>query len=185
MSRNIEQIRADIATLSANERTSRALIIALAPEVVQRIHTHDDIDSANRFLVALSEANQKMVKMYYENFAGHSFGEGVLGKRRVDYTDKDGNKVTPFTNAVDAFNTHKESGLNIFQWAFQKKDIVEAPVDLAKAAKAWQGKAKKAIKQGAARPAVLQAALGDLFSIEEVLNILGELSKAQAATVSQ
>lgn len=178
MSRSVEAIRADIQSLATNERTSKALIIALAPEVVSRIHLHDDVDTANRFLLALSEANQKMVARFYAKFSGHRFGEGILGKRLPDFTNKDG-KQQPFVKAVNAFNEFVESGMNIFQWAFATRDQEAKPIDLNKVGQQWQKKAKKAIEEGASKQSVLQAALGDLFSVDEVLNILGQLAQAE------
>ena len=179
--RTVEAIRSDIATLRNNESASKAIITNLAPEIVARIHEHDDVDTANRFIVALSDANKHMVLKFLKEFSGHRIGEGVLGKRSKDYTGKDGAKVTPYQDAKDAFDSFVESGLTIWQWAFTKKEAnPDAPVDLEKASKAFHRKAKKAIEQGQSRLQVLTLAIGETFTIEEVINLLGQLTTEQA-----
>lgn len=178
--RTIEQIRTDIATLRTNEAISKQLIGTLATEVVQRIHEHDDVDTANAFVVALSEANKRMVEGFFKAFSGHRIGEGVLGKRIKPFEDKGGVKVDEYAKAKEAFDSFVESGLTIWQWAFTKREAdPDAVVDMAKAAKAFHAKAKKAIKQGQSRLQILTLAIGETFTVEEVMNLLGELTKDQ------
>lgn len=179
--RTVEQIRTDIATLKTHESSAKAIITNLAPEILQRIHEHDDVDTANRFVLALSDANRQMVLRFIKEFSGHRIGEGVVGKRSKDYTDKDGRKATPYQDAKDAFDSFVESGMTIWQWAFTKKEASpDAPVDMDKASKAFHRKAKKAIEQGQSRLQVLSMAIGDTFTIEEVINLLGQLTPEQA-----
>lgn len=177
--RTIEAIRADILNLRNSESASKAIITNLAPEIMARIHEHQDVDTANRFILALSDANRKMVLHFMKEFSGHRIGEGVLGKRAKDYTNDKGEAMTPYQKAKDAFDSFVESGATIWQWAFVKKEAnPDAPVDLSKAATAFHRKAKKAIEQGQSRAAVLNACIGTTFTVAEVINLLGTMSAA-------
>lgn len=179
--RTVEEIRGDITTLRTNESISKQLITVLAVETVQRIHEHNDVDTANLFMLALSDANRKMFTTFVKEFSGHRIGEGVIGKRAKPYQNKDGETVDAYTTAKDSFSSFLESGMTIWQWAFAKKEQdPDAVVDMEKAAKAFHAKAKKAIKQGQSRLQILTLAIGETFTVEEVMNLLGSLTKEQA-----
>ena len=178
--RELNIIKQSIATLRDNERTSKELITVLAVETMQRLHEHDDVDTLNLFILALSDANRKMVVSFTKHFAGHKIGEDTVG-RRVKPFLRDGETVDAYQVAKDAFATWCESGQNIWQWAFSKKETVEKPVDIAKLGEQFRKKAQKAIAAGASKLSVFHSVTDGLFTAQEMLEMLSAMMDAADA----
>lgn len=180
--RELNIIKESIVALRDNERNSKALITVLAVETIERLHQHNDTDTMNSFILACSDANQRMILRFAKAFTGHRIGEGMVGKRAKPFT-KDGVVVDDYTKAKDAFANFVQSGMTVWQWAFQERETVEKPVDIAKVGEQFRKKAKKAIEAGASKLTVFEAATGGLFSAHDMLHMLqAMLSAEEAAT---
>lgn len=180
--RELTIIKESIVQLRDNERNSKALITVLAVETMERLHQHNDVDTLNSFVLACSDANQRMVLKFAKAMTGHRIGEGMVGKRVKAFT-KDGVTVDEYAKCKGAFENFVQSGMTIWQWAFQEREQVEKPVDIRKVGEQFQKKAKKAIEAGASKLDVFEAATGGLFTAEDMLLMLqAMLSAEQAAT---
>lgn len=181
--RELAVIKASIATLRDNERTSKELITVLAVETIQRVHEHNDVDTVNSFLLALSEANKRMMLKFAKAFAGHKIGEGLLGKRIKPF-EKDGQTTDAYQQAKDVFDGFIDSGMTIWQWAFTEREVEAKPVDIAKIGEQFRKKAKKAMQDGASKLQVFEAATGGLFSAADMLLMLQAMVNAEEAATA-
>lgn len=177
-------IKTKIAELRTSEATTKTLVSELAVAVIDRIHQHNDVDSANAFILALSPVNQKKMLEYMAAFSGHVESEGVLGKRKKERTI-DGVAVDGYVKCKDAWEAHKLLGMNFWQWVVTKKPKVEVVADLdsvQKAAKKARKLAEEAIKAGAVTKFQAFTALTDgLFSVDDVLELLTQVQTVAAA----
>ena len=182
----LQQIQAGIVQLRKNEAESKGLISSLALATVERVHQHNDVTSANSFIVALSPLNQKKVQKFMEAFTGHKMAEGVIGGRKKDYK-KGEETVRPYQTAADAFKAFVETGMDFWQWAvMDSASKPEKPLDMAKLQKA-AAKLHKMIGEAQAAgiidtTATVQLLLGEVpLSQGEVLAALGAMAKAKTA----
>ena len=177
-------INSKIAELRGAEGTVKTLVSELALAVAARVHEHNDVDSANAFLLALTPINQKKALAFLKEHTGHKVEEGILTKRLKDYV-RDGEKVSPYTDASNKFDAFIASGMNFWQWAVAKKDKVEDEVTLDKALKLAK-KAREymleAMQAGKVdKVQAFEALIGGVMSQDDVLNILASMTKAEDA----
>lgn len=181
-------IKSKIGQLRTAEGQVKSLIGELVIAVTDRIHEHDDVDSANAFIVALTPLNQKKVLSWFKEHGGHKIQEGILTKRIKEYS-KGTTKVDPYKDAYDRYQSFKDTGLNFWQWAVQNKPTPEAQVltleQLAKKARKLNESMKEALEANIIdRTQALQMLLGDVMSQEDLMASLAAMVKAEAA-VSQ
>lgn len=177
-------IEGKIATLRTVEGQAKALIAELVMAVTERVHEHNDVDTANSFLLALSPLNQKKVLAFFKAFVGHRVEEGILTKRLKEYI-KDGVKVDPYKNASDAFDEFKTTGMNFWQWAVAKREKVETPITLdivaKRAAKAREAMAEAIEAKVVDKVQAVEMLLGGVMSMDDVMQVLAAMAKAEAA----
>lgn len=177
-------INSKIAELRGAEGTVKTLVAELALAVAGRVHEHNDVDSANAFLLALTPINQKKAIAFLKEHTGHKVEEGILTKRLKDYVSN-GVKVSPYAAAVIKYEAFVASGMNFWQWAVAKKDKIEDPITLDKAAKLAK-KAREYMAE-AMQAGVLdkvqafEMLIGGVMSQDDVLNILASMTKAEDA----
>lgn len=180
-------INEKIGQLRVAEGQTKSLIAELIVAVTQRVHEHNEVDSANAFLLALTALNQKKVLSFFKLHCGHKIEEGILTKRRKPYV-QDGVKHDPYKEASDAFDAFMQSGMNFWQWAVAKRDKEEKPVTLdmvAKKAKAARELMSEALQSGIVdKVQAFEMLLGGVISQEDIMAVLGSMVKAEAA-VSQ
>lgn len=175
-------INTKIGQLRTAEGQVKTLIAELIVAVTQRIHEHNEVDSANAFLLALTPINQKKALSFLKEHSGHKTEEGILTKRMKDYV-KDGEKVSPYTVASDKFDAFIASGMNFWQWAVMKKEKVESPItldDVAKKAK----KAREAMTEAIEAKVIdkvqaFEMLIGGVLSQDDVMSILASMAKAE------
>lgn len=178
-------IKQKIGELRANESGAKALIAELVVATVDRIHEHNEVDSANNFLLALSPLNKKKVESFLKKHSGHKFEQGMLGKRAKDYI-KDGKIVSAYTECKDAFDAFKGSGMDFWQWVnLKNKASKDESVTLDVITKRTK-KAVDAIKEGLEigiidRTMALQLLIGDVMSQDDLMQGLSAMFKAEAA----
>ena len=177
-------INTKIAELRGAEGTVKTLVSELIVAVSARVHEHNDVDSANAFLLALTPINQKKAIAFLKEHTGHKVEEGILTKRLKDYV-RDGEKVSPYTDASNKFDAFIASGMNFWQWAVAKKDKVEDEVTmdkalkLAKKAREYMLEAMQAGKVDKVQ--AFEALIGGVMSQDDVLNILAAMAKTEDA----
>lgn len=177
-------IKTKIGQLRTAEGQVKALVSELIIAVTDRIHEHNDVDSANLFMLALTPINQKKALSFFKAHAGHKVEEGMLTKRQKDYV-KDGAKVSPYTEASDKYDEFRQSGMNFWQWAVAKKDKEDKPVTLdAIAKKAKQ--ARELVADGLAAGVVdkvnaFELLTGGVFSFEDMQMVLKAMADAEDA----
>lgn len=177
-------INQKIAQLRANESSSKALIAELIIAVAQRVHEHNDVDSANSFLLALTPVTQKKALSFLKQHVGHKVEENIFTKRLKDYVSN-GTKHSPYQEARDAFDKFVASGMNFWQWAVAKKEKADDVVSLDKAtklAKRAREYMAEAIQSGVLdKVQAFELLIGGVMSQDDVLNILAAMSKAEDA----
>ena len=180
-------IEGKIATLRTTEGQVKALIAELVMAVVSRVHEHDDVDTANLFLLALSPLNQKKVLSFFKAFTGHKIEESILTKRLKDFT-KDGVKTSPYQVCSDAFDAFKATNMTFWQWAVAKRDPEDKPLTIdevtRRAKKAREVMAEAIEKKVVDKVQAVEMLLGDVMSMDDVMQVLAAMAKAEAA-VSQ
>lgn len=177
-------IKDKIGQLRTAEGQVKTLVSELIIAVTDRIHEHDDVDSANLFLLALTPINRKKALSFLKAHSGHKVEEDILTKRRKEYIEK-GEKVDPYKEAHDKFEDFKASGMDFWQWAVAKVEKVEKPVTLdviTKRAKA----ARDALSEGLIAGVVdkvqaFEMLTGGVFSYEDLNMMLGVMAKAEDA----
>lgn len=177
-------INEKIGQLRGAEGQVKSLIGELIVAVTERIHEHNDVDSANAFLLALTPLNQKKVRSFFKIHAGHKMEEGILTKRHKSYV-KDGVKVDPYLEAHDAFDAFKQSGLNFWQWAVATKAKEEKPITLEDVVKRAT-KAREAMIEGIQAGVVdkvqaFEMLTGGVLTFEDIQQVLAAMIKAEAA----
>lgn len=185
----LKEIQAKTAELRANESRSKVLIAELVIATVERIHDHNEVTSANNFLLALSPLNQKKVLKFLREFSGHKESEGILAGRKKSYT-KDSVKIDPYQEAHDKFDAFKQSGMNFWQWIVQEK---AKPVqeklkieDVAKKATKLRELMQEAMAQGVVdKTQVVTMLLGDLLSVDDVMNALAQMAQMAEDAVNK
>lgn len=174
-----------IGTLRTVEGQAKSLIAELIVAVVERVHEHNDVDTANAFLLALSPINQKKAQAFFREHVGHKFEEGIITKRMKPFV-KDGVKVDPYMNASDKFDAFKLTGLSFWQWAVLKKpkadDKLTVEAVAAKAKKARDVIAEALNENVIDKAQAFTMMLGDVMTIDDVMQILGAMAKAQEVT---
>jgi hypothetical protein len=177
-------IKQKIGQLRTAEGQVKALISELIVAVVQRVHDHNDVDSANNFLLALTPINQKKCMAFIKEFTGHSTAEGIVTTRRKSYI-KDGEKVDPYQEAFDKFESFKASNMNFWQWAVLKKEPKDETVtieDVQRAAKKANKVMAQAMQQGIVdKTAAIQMLVGNLMTQDDVMLVLQAMIKAEEA----
>ena len=183
----LNTIQTKIAELRTSESRSKVLIAELVVAVTDRIHEHNEVTSANAFLLALSPLNQKKVLSFLKEFSGHKESEKILAGRKKAFT-KDGVKVDPYKEAHDKFQSFKASGASFWQWCVMEK-AKPAPEklkieDVAKKASKMREFMQEALNQNVVDKAqAFTMLLGDLMSVDEVMDVLGALAQqAENAT---
>ena len=176
--KDIQIIRADIAKLAASEQITKQLLGSLATDVLVFLHEHGQSGVLNETLRALTPVNQKAAKAFFTAFSGFAYSKEDVGftKRIQPAHDKDG-KVTKdvYTAAKIAFNQFIDEGGNFWTWYkdSQKADKPEAgKLDLAKLTASIKNAAKKAEKEGVSKTALFNAIISDVFSPDDILNML-------------
>lgn len=180
-------IEGKIATLRTAEGQVKALIAELVIAVTSRVHEHDDVDTANLFLLALSPLNQKKVLSFFKAFTGHKIEESILTKRLKDFT-KDGVKTSPYQVCSDAFDAFKATNMTFWQWAVAKRDPEDKPLTIdevtRRAKKAREVMAEAIEKKVVDKVQAVEMLLGGVMSMDDVMQVLAAMAKAEAA-VSQ
>lgn len=177
-------IEGKIATLRTAEGQVKALIAELVIAVVDRVHGHDDVDTANLFLLALSPLNQGKVLGFFKEHVGHKVEEGILTKRLKPFIEK-GVSIDPYKNASDKFDAFKESNMTFWQWAVAKKPkgsnklTVEAVA--AKAKKARDAVCEAMNENVIDKAQAFTMLLGDVMTMEDIMSILSAMTKTQEA----
>lgn len=183
----LKDIQAKIAELRSSEARSKHLIAELIVAVTERIHEHNEVTSANTFLLALSPLNQKKALAFFREFSGHKEQEKILAGRKKEYT-KDGVKVNPYQEAHDKFEAFKQSGMNFWQWCVMEKPKDDKPLtagDVEKAAKKANEKMQEALRLGLIdKVRAFELLLGGVMSQEDMMMVLQSMIKAED-TVTQ
>lgn len=181
----LKVIQEKIAELRGTESRSKTLISELAIAVVDRIHEHDEVTSANSFLLALSPLNQKKMLSFFRQHSGHKESEGVLAGRQKDFTDKNQQKRMPYKEAHDKFQAFKASGATFWQWCVMEKPKEEKPLDMGaveKAAKKANEAMAQAIKLGlVSHHRAVELLLGGVMSQQDIMASLDMMIKADEA----
>jgi hypothetical protein len=177
-------INEKIGQLRVAEGQTKSLIAELIVAVTERIHEHNEVDSANAFMLALTPLNQKKVRSFFKAHAGHKMEEGILAKRHKAYV-KDGVKVDPYQHAHDAFDAFKQSGMNFWQWAVQAKAKEEKAITLEDVAKRAT-KAREAMIEGIQAGVVdkvqaFEMLTGGVLTFEDIQQVLAAMLKAEEA----
>ena len=187
--KQIDVIRADIATLGASEKITKGLIASLASDCVAFVQEHGQSGVLNELLLVLTPANKKAVIAFFRKFSGFVWTkeEKSFTKKLRPQPEKDGSvKSDPYADAVIAFNEFNEAGHNFWTWfnAQGKAEKPEAaPLDLGKLTTSVKNAAEKAKKQGISRTAFFNAVVSDVFTAEEILDLLaaaGNVNQAKA-----
>lgn len=177
--KEIAIIRADIAKLGDAEKITKGLVASLAIDCLDFIHEHGQSAVMNELALVLSPANKKAVLAFFKKFSGFQWNkeEESFTKKMKPVHDKDG-LVTkdPYTDAKLAFTEFKESGNSFWTW-FNAQNKVDknteaSPIDLAKLTKTVKAAAEKAQKQGVSKVAVFNAVVSDVFTAQEILQLL-------------
>lgn len=177
-------INEKIGQLRVAEGQTKSLIAELIVAVTERIHEHNEVDSANAFMLALTPLNQKKVRSFFKAHAGHKMEEGILSKRHKAFV-KDGEKVDPYQQAHDAFDAFKQSGMNFWQWAVQTKSKEEKAITLEDVAKRAT-KAREAMIEGIQAGVVdkvqaFEMLTGGVLTFEDIQQVLAAMLKAEEA----
>ncbi len=177
-------INEKIGQLRTAEGQVKSLVSELVIAVTDRVHEHNEVDSANAFLLALTPINQRKVLSFFKAHVGHKVEEGILTKRLKDYVSQ-GVKVDPYKEAVDKYGQFKLSGKNFWQWAVEKVEKVEKPVtldDIAKKAKKAREATVEGIQAGVVdKVTAFELLTGGVFTFEDIRNVLASMAKAEEA----
>lgn len=178
-------IKEKIGQLRVAEGQTKALIAELVVAVVDRVHEHDDVDSANALLLALTPLNQKKVLSFFKQHCGHKIEEGILTKRLKTYV-KDGVKVDPYQQASDTFDAFKGTGMSFWQWAVavkKKEDHAITLDEVTKKAKRAREAMAEALEAGVVdKVQAFEMLMGGVISQEDIMLVLGAMTKAEQAT---
>lgn len=177
-------INQKIAELRVNESAVKSLIAELILAVCDRVHAHNEVDSANAFILALTPVNQKKAITFLAQHTGHKVEEGILTRRVKDYV-KDGVKHSPYVEAKDRYEQFVLSGMNFWQWAVAKKEKTEDVITLdavMKKAKRARESMADALEAGVVdKVQAFEMLIGGVMSQDDVLNILASMTKAEDA----
>lgn len=180
----LKLINEKIGTLRTAEGQVKTLISELIIAVTERIHLHDDVSTANAFLLALTPINQKKALSFLKAFSGHKTEEGILAGRRKVYT-QDGTKVDPYKECADAFEQFKATGMNFWQWAVAKRETEDKPITLdevTKKAKKARDAMAEALQAGVVdKVQAFEMVTGGVFSPEDMMQILAKMAGAEKA----
>lgn len=184
----INVIKTKIGQLRDAERNVKSLLGELVPVVTARIHDHQDVDSANLLVLALTPINQKKVLSFFKQFSGHHIKEDVVTKRIKPFNKGD-ETIDGYQVAKDAWDTFVESGMNFWQWAVLKAERPESTeIDMDKLRKQVDSvtkKVKKALDAGAIdTTTAIQMLTSGLMTQDDLMKGLSAMFKAEAA-VSQ
>ena len=177
-------IKEKIGQLRTAEGQAKTLIAELIVAVTERIHEHNDVDSANSFLTSLSALNQKRALSFLKLHAGHKTEQGVLTKRKPSYVEN-GVKIDPYQEAHDKFGKFKDSGLSFWQWAVLPANKVDKPVTLDELSKK-AAKLRESMQEGMEKRVVdkvqaFELLTGGLFSFEDMQQVLAAMANAEDA----
>lgn len=178
MARKIEEIRTDIGALKDAERNSKALVSSLATDCVAFLHEHGQAGVLNELLLVLSPANKKAMTAFFKEFSGFIYDKEEMSfkKKKQPVRAKDGTvEKDAYADAKIAFTAFVEEGASFWTWynALGKKDVPEAsPLDLNKLSTTIRKAKEKADKQGIQKLALFNAIITDVFSAEEILDML-------------
>lgn len=180
----LKLINEKIGNLRTAEGQVKSLVSELIIAVTERIHLHDDVTTANAFLLALTPINQKKAVSFLKAFSGHKIEEGILSTRRKVYVDK-GEKIDPYKEASDAFEQFKATGMNFWQWAVASKKKEETVITLdevTKKAKKARDAMAEAIQAGVVNKVqAFELVTGGVFSQQDMMEILRHMAQAEQA----
>lgn len=176
--KQINIIRADIAKLGEAEKNVKQLLGTLASDVLVFLHEHGQAGVMNETLRVLSPVNRKVAQAFFSQFSGFSYSkedEGFTKKIKPQH-DKEGNVTKDvYTDAKLAFQQFIDEGGNFWTWwkDSQKHEKQEGkPLDLAKLTATVKKAAERAQKEGISRTALFNAVVSDVFSPEDILDML-------------
>lgn len=189
--KEIQVIRADIAKLAESEKITKQLLGSLASDVLVFLHEHGQSGVMNETLRALSPVNAKAAKAFFTAFSGFAFSKEDDGftKKIKPTHDSEGKLVKDaYADAKIAFNQFLDEGGNFWTW-YKDSQKVEKPeegkLDLAKLTTTVKNAAKKAAKQGVSKTALFNAIISDVFSPDDILEMLTQSVNVNKVVVGE
>lgn len=189
--KEINIIRSDIAKLGQAEKDVKQLLGTLATDVLVFLHEHGQSGVLNEMLRVLTPVNQKVAKAFFTEFSGFAYSkedEGFTKKIKPTH-DKEGKLVTDvYTDAKLGFQSFLDEGGNFWTWwkDSQKVDKPEGkPLDLAKLTQTIKKAAEKAGKEGVSRTALFNAIVSDVFTPDDILEMLTQSANVNKVVVGE
>lgn len=187
--KELNVIEAQIVELGNHERITKALIAQTAVDCLEHLHEHGQQALCNKMLLVLTPANAKAVFKFFKAFSGFAMSkEEGMTKKIKPIMEGELVKKDIYVECTIAFRDFVQSGGNFWLWwnAQNKMPKPEASkLDLKKVTEQVKKFAAKAEKEGISKIALFNAVVADVFSPEDLLNLLDQMVANKVAEVKE
>lgn len=162
--------KANVKKLAASEKVTKELLRSMSRDVLEAHHATGDVAYINGIIAVLSPMNKKMAVLFYKEFSGHLYEEGVFGKKDKKNYDEAHKK---------SFDGLEDPLFNVFSWAGPNIDMERKPFTLGKLQQQMSSIVKKAEQNKISHADIIRAMFANGIEIGEFMKVVEHMAEEQ------
>lgn len=160
--------------LGGAERITKQMLAELSREVLEQLHTNEDIRPVNSMMAVLTPVNRKVLLQFFVALSGFKVDEET-----AIFTEKNKGSYGKKRAAAEEFLADPEN--NVWTWADRHIEVAPKEFKLESVTKGIIGFFEKAQKANIDRAEVLKAIIAGGIKTEELVAIMGQLAEQEQA----
>lgn len=166
------KFEANILALQGAEKITKASLMVLSRDVLECLHTTEDVRPVNAVINSLTPVNKKVAVLFFQHFTGFKFDDTTSNFTSKNKAAYDAKRLLSASFLEDPLN-------NIWTWADREVVLTAKEFDIKEVTKATERFLKKAEKANLTQADVLRAVLAGGINLDTLMEILNAATEAK------